>query len=464
MKLSWNKLITSKRYGIENNLKMDLDARTEFERDYDRIIFSTPFRRLKDKTQVFPVPKSDFVHNRLTHSIEVSCIGRSIGKIVGNFILKNETVVDSNDSSNIITASDFGYILSAACLAHDIGNPPFGHSGEEAFRIYYKKRFNLEQPFLRTSINDSQKNDLLFFEGNAEGFRILTNEHPSNVKGGLKLTLSTLSSFCKYPRESLVKDQNELGKKVEKRRSFKKFGFFQTEKEIYKEIADQLGLISLSDNYYYWCRHPLSFLVEAADNIAYTIMDLEDAHKLKLITHDEVKKLLIPIAENIPKDPCNTSQILSMGNKDEIIGAFRAKAINSLIFQTCDVFKNNYSAIMNGIFDSELTEHIIQKEEFKCISDKTKEFFKDNKVIQIESSGRFVVGGLLDIYLDAFLNMNEKYGENLITNLPIQFRVDQKMSDYEVLLRLSTYISRMTDNYAIDLYRKLSGINLPEIN
>ncbi|KPQ18995.1 MAG: dGTPase [Algoriphagus marincola HL-49] len=463
MKLDWNKLITAKRFGA-STYHLKTDARTEFERDLDRIIFSSPFRRLKDKTQVFPVPKSDFVHNRLTHSIEVSSIGRSIGKLAGEFILKKEGEIYDNEGNELITATTIGHIVAAACLAHDIGNPPFGHSGEQSFRVFFKKFFAQRdnEDFLN-ELSQKERRDFLEFEGNAEGFRILTNDHPSGQQGGLKLTYSTLGAFTKYPKESIIENLNSRGELTPKRRSKKKVGFFQSERSIFEEIANDLGLIRLSDSDRYWCRHPLSFLVEAADNITYTLMDIEDGHKLKLIQTEDVVNLLKPIANSLPDDPCPIEEFDRIENEDERVGAYRAKAINALIFQAEKAFEDNYDGIMSGTYDSELTESIRSKEDFEKISDRTNKFFQNEKVVEIEFAGMHVVSGLLSIYLDAYRNIEEKYAKNLIGNLPKQFQFDSSTRKYDVLLKISTFISRMTDNYALDFYRKLTGHKLPEI-
>lgn len=461
-RMDWNKLITTERYK-SITYTFDTDARSEFERDIDRIIFSTPFRRLKDKTQVFPVPKNDFVHNRLTHSIEVSCIGRSLGKLVGGFILKNENVNDVSGNKKVITCNDFSDIISSACLAHDIGNPPFGHSGEQSFRLFYRELFNKEHS-MRSRLTEEEMHDFIEYEGNAEGFRLLTNDHPSGIIGGLKLTYTTLGVFTKYPRESIVKNLNPLGKITSNRRSNKKTGFFQKEKKIFSEVAQKLGLLPLSDDSCYWCRHPLAFILEAADNITYTIMDLEDGHKLKQISTEEAVKLLAPIANGFKKDPCvNNEQLDSIDNNDERLGAYRAKAINSLVFSCFEAFKDNYEDIMTGKFDQELTDVMHLSKEFKNVSDKTVEFFSYDKVIEIESGGRHIIGGLLKLYIDAFLNLEEKYAKNIINSLPSQFGINKDSKPYDVLMNLSCYISRMTDNYAIDHYRKLYGHKLPEI-
>jgi dGTPase len=460
-RMSWKKLITTERFKSES-FTLESDARTEFERDVDRIIFSTPFRRLKDKTQIFPVPKSDFVHNRLTHSIEVSSIGRSLGKLVGKFIIENEEVINGNKKKNEITCNDFGNIVASACLAHDIGNPPFGHSGEQSFRLFYKELF--KNSFIKFSkLNEKEKQDFLAYEGNAEGFRLLTNDHPSGNAGGLKLTYTTLGVFTKYPRESIITNLNPLGNKVLKRVSNKKNGFFQKEKDIFSEVAEKLGLLSLSDDSCYWCRHPLSFILEAADNITYTIMDLEDGHKLKLIRNEEAIDLLTPIANGLENDPCDNKIFNNIENPDERLGAYRAKAINVLVFSCFNAFKDNYDQIMSGLFDQELTEVMHLSKEFKKVSIKTKEFFSYEKVIEIESAGRHVIAGLLNLYIDAYANCSEKYAKNLINSLPSQFEINEYTTPYDVLMNLSCYISRMTDSYAIDHYRKLYGHKLPEI-
>lgn len=460
-KLDWNKLITKERYKAQS-YNPETDARSEFERDIDRIIFSSAFRRLKDKTQVFPVPKSDFVHNRLTHSIEVSSIGRSLGKLCGNFILNEKKEGIHND----ILPSDFGDIIAAACLAHDIGNPPFGHSGEQSFRLYFKDFFEKEinKDFLdkESGLSKKQIKDFLEFEGNAEGLRILTNDHPSNREGGLRLTYTVLGSFTKYPKESIV-NQNDLAKKIEKRRSGKKVGVFQSERTVFREIAEKLGLLKLSSEDHYWCRHPLSFIVEAADNISYNVMDLEDGHKLGLISTEEVVNLLSPIADSLPGDPCPKDEFDKIDNPDEKVGAYRAKAINVLIFKAFEAFKKNYEMIMIAEFDSELTDVFECHSKFEAISDRVKEFFQLDKVVEIEFAGKHIVSGLLDIYVDAYRNMKEKYAENLIKNLPKQYQFDSSTPKYDVLLRISTYISRMTDSFALERYRKLTGHKLPEI-
>lgn len=466
MRMDWNKLINSKRLDSGND-SLATDFRTEFERDVDRIIFSSAFRRLQDKTQVFPIPKSDFIHSRLTHSIEVASVGRSLGKLAGNFIYKEEKQ-DINDGNNglvHVSIDTFGEIVSAACLCHDIGNPPFGHSGEDAFRHFYEDFFEKNPIESFGGLTKSQIDDFLRFEGNAEGFKILTNDHPSGRSGGLRLTYSTLATFTKYPCESGKITLNQLGETVKKRRSSKKIGFFQSEKEIFEKIANEVGLLKLSDNELYFCRHPLAFLIEAADNISYQMMDIEDGHKLGLIKTDEVIELLTPFANSIEGDPCDIDELKLIKDECERVGAFRSKAITSLIQQAFRVFENKYDLIMQGKFDSELTDMITQRKEFEKIDEiKKKKLFNYYKVVAIESAGRHVIDGLLKLYLDAFMNIEKKYGQNLINMLPIQFRVKKGDDPYTVLLKISSYLSRMTDSFAIDQYRSFTGHKYPEIN
>lgn len=464
MRLDWNKLISSKRLGTDAP-NLQADARSEFERDVDRIIFSSAFRRLQDKTQVFPIPKSDFIHSRLTHSIEVASVGRSLGKLIGKYILKTEGEIKDAHTGEEINPESFSNIIAAACMCHDIGNPPFGHSGEDAFRHYFENYKSNSSKNLFEELSEPEKDDFLRFEGNAEGFRILTNDHPSGYLGGLKMTYTTLATFSKYTCEAGKLDLNTLGNSLKKRRSNKKIGVFQGEKKIFNEIAEQLELLKLSDEQIYFCRHPLSFILEAADNISYQVMDLEDGHKLGLISTDDVIKLLTPFVINIKRDPCKIDDLLAIKDDFEKVGAFRAKAINCLIYQCYAVFEKNYEKIMTGDFDSELTDLIDQKDEFEKLDEIKKEkLFSYYKVVAIESSGRHVISGLLELYIDAYKNIKKKYGENIINMLPPHYRPLQTDRPYDVLLKISSYLSRMTDSFAIDQFRSLTGHKFPDID
>ncbi len=271
--MNWEQLLSRKLLCDEKPVKQNLnDGRSPFQRDFDRIVFSSAFRRLQDKTQVFPLPESDFVHTRLTHSFEVSCVGRSLGTLIGSKIIQRHKELKEQYSH-----FHLGEIVAAACLAHDIGNPPFGHSGEDAISEYFK---NGDGKQFKEKLTELQWNDLTKFEGNAQGFRLLTKLQNPKIKGGLRLTCATLAAFTKYPKESFTIDNTNADGKS---KLYKKFGFFQPEKELFSEVAGEVGLNKKlnKQKYLWWERHPLAFLVEAADDICYRIMDLEDGYHLR---------------------------------------------------------------------------------------------------------------------------------------------------------------------------------------
>ena len=242
--MEWKRLISDKRLGKEDSSTQSPERRTEFQRDFDRLIFSAPFRRMQNKTQVFPLPGSVFVHNRLTHSLEVSCVGRSLGNRVSHMLTAKHPELCGT------AVEEIGNIVSAACLAHDLGNPPFGHSGERAISTYFSEGKGTE---LRSQFSDVEWNDIVHFEGNANAFRLLTHQFNGRRQGGFALTYSTLAAIVKYPYASCY-----AGGKP-------KFGFFHTEADTFARIADELGLIRLSGEGepLKYCRHPLVYLVEA---------------------------------------------------------------------------------------------------------------------------------------------------------------------------------------------------------
>ncbi len=325
--MNWNKLLSNKLLGDAASSEIKLtDGRSQFQRDFDRIVFSSAFRRLQDKTQVFPLPENDFVHTRLTHSLEVSCVGRSLGTLAGEKILKR-----NRDLAKKYSSVHFGEIVAAACLAHDIGNPPFGHSGEDSIAEYFRNGNGRE---FEGEIKDPKKwADFTKFEGNAQGFRIITKLQNPNSGGGLKLTCASLAAFTKYPKESALSQKQKKG--GSKSKFYKKFGFFQTEKDLFAEVAEETGLIKKGlKGDYCWSRHPLTFLVEAADDICYRIMDLEDGFRLGLLTFDYTEELLRPLV---------TSNLTSYEgrSKNDKIGYLRAKAINDTVTQLADVFIEN---------------------------------------------------------------------------------------------------------------------------
>jgi dGTPase len=449
--LEWEKLLTDSRLGERRPVKQKLsDGRSEFQKDFDRIVFSPAFRRLQDKTQVFPLPESDFVHTRLTHSLEVSCVGRSLGNLVG------ETVVKRNPAlNNRFTKFHFGEIVAAACLAHDIGNPPFGHSGEDAIAEYFRR--GNRQNF-KSKIKDEKKwTDLVKYEGNAQGFRIITKLQNPKVNGGLQLTHSTLATVTKYPRESLINiESSSLQNKA-----YRKYGFFQAEKEIFKEVAIATGLDCIkSEKAYWWCRHPLAFLVEAADDICYRVMDLEDGFRLGLIPFKETEEMLIPLI--------NKQALKGYKEKDEKdrIGYLRAIAISELVNELAKVFLDEEKNILNGRFEDDLIGEIKRAKALNRIKEiSIVKIYKSRSVVEREVAGYEVLGGLLDTFIDFYNEAYEKKisskNKSVFALLPNRISEDIPDDLYLRLLRIIDFVSGMTDSFAVSLFRKIKGISLP---
>jgi dGTPase len=452
--LDWKLLLTDERLGIEKSQSNKKDGRSQFQKDFDRIVFSPAFRRLQDKTQVFPLPESDFVHTRLTHSLEVSVVGRSVGNLVGERILSLHPKLKKE-----FTQFHFGEIVAAACLAHDIGNPPFGHSGEDAIAEYFKNGNG--KIFKKEIANEKQWNDLVRFEGNAQGFRIITKLLNQDVKGGLQLTYSTLSALNKYPKESLtdIEERNpEQYKNI-----YKKFGFFQSEKNIFNLVAEKTGLEKPNkEEKYLWSRHPLSFLVEAADDICYSIMVLEDGFRLGLLSFNETESLLLPLIHK--KD------LTGYKNRDdnEKIGYLRAKAISDLVNDIAEAFAENEKGILNGNFNKEFVTVINKSNSLKKIEKASiLKIYRHRSVVEREAAGYEVLGGLLDTFITAY----NEYSENklspknraIINLIPKRFFYAEKQNPelYHRLLRIIDFVSGMTDSYAVSIYRKIKGISLP---
>lgn len=452
--MEWNKLLTPISLGENKKENYLVEGRSQFQRDFDRIVFSSAFRRLQDKTQVFPMPENDFVHTRLTHSLEVSCVGRSLGNKVGQKILDKHSELHKN-----FTKYHFGEIVAAACLAHDIGNPPFGHSGEDAISEYFRKG---NGKGFEKELNDSKKwNDFTWFEGNAQGFRIITKIQNPGVQGGLRLTYATLAAFTKYPKESFTP---KFSKKVINNKIFKKYGFFQSEKDIFIDIAEQTGLIFKgSKNELCWYRHPLAFLVEAADDITYRIMDLEDGFRLGLLSFNETEELLIDLINKDELKGYNERE------KNDKISYLRAKAINTLVNQLSDAFLEKEEEIMKGNFVSELISVIEKSKALEIIKNiSVDKIYSIDSVLEREAAGYEVLGGLLDIFISAVNDVHKGKppfrSKNIIKLLPIQFLgANRKTEDdlYLRLLKITDYVSGMTDSYAVSLYRRIKGISLP---
>lgn len=446
--MNWEQLLSLKRFGDQSKrLRKEQDeTRLGFEVDYDRVIFSSEFRSLQDKTQVIPLSKTDFVHTRLTHSLEVSVVGRSLGRIVGKKILEKYPHLNTVYKYQV---NDFGAIVAAAALAHDIGNPPFGHSGEKAIGEFFKTGYGKKY---KESLTDKQYQDLCDFEGNANGFKILT-ESKQWKKGGLRLSYATLGAFMKYPKESLPK-------KPSMHIADKKYGFFQSEKDVFLDIVQELGLIKRSDQYVSYCRHPLAYLVEAADDICYTIIDFEDGIKLGLIEEDYALEYLIKLV----RDSIDTNKYNILPNTEERVSYLRALAINTLIKEAADIFMANETAILEGAFTSAL----LDKSNFKAqISDiiqiSVEKVYQSKEVIDKEIAGYKVIDVLLTVYCKAVENymahQESNYDRLIFKTLPNTLNI--KSDDiYINLLSVCNYVSKLSDSNAILIYQKIIGNHL----
>lgn len=444
--MNWEQLLSLKKQGDKGKRlrKEQDDTRLGFEVDYDRIIFSSAFRSLQDKTQVIPLSKTDFVHTRLTHSLEVSVVGRSIGRLVGKQIIEKYPHLREVHGYQ---PNDFGAIVAAASLAHDIGNPPFGHSGEKAIGEYFKTG-NGKQ--FQEQLSEKEWQDLIDFEGNANGFSLLTASRPG-IEGGLRISYATLGAFMKYPKESLPK-------KPTSHISDKKYGFFQTDKEFFKEVAEELGMIpNKSGNDIGYERHPLAFLVEAADDICYTIIDFEDGINLGLVSEDFALEYLI----NLVKDSIDTKKFNSLITKEDRISYLRALAIGSLINDVVKVFIENEELILQGKFHHALTEkskYVAQMNDIIKLS--IKNIYQSREVIEKELVGYQIIQTLLDKFITAFNNQfhgeASNYDRLLLKMLPEKFH-DEKNDLYKRLLHICHYVSLLTDGNALELFNTING-------
>lgn len=440
--MEWSNLLSSDRKGQKQGTSFE-QSRSAFEQDYDRIIFSHPFRRLQDKTQVHPLPEYDFVHTRLTHSLEVSSVGRSLGKRVGEVILQRNGSLGKNFS-----LFDFGAIVAAASLAHDLGNPPFGHAGEDAISDFFSH--HQQGQSFQDNVSETQWTDLTKFEGNAQGFRILNKN-----QYGLKLTYATLGAFTKYPCPAYFPERDKT------KRSQKKFGFFESEKEIFLEVAQTLQLIQTGSAS--WNRHPLAFLVEAADDICYSIIDLEDGCSLGLVSYEEAKVLF----ENVlTKNKNKLGKLEQLSSQQEKIGYLRALAIGDLMDECATLFLDHEQEILAGKFDTALADVCPSKEALAQIIKVSRvKIYKARNVVEIEASGHEVLPGLLEEFTRAGAYLQQKKEsrkyENLQKLLPaeIESAIKSTADTYTMLRLIVDFISGLTDRHALSLYRKIKGMN-----
>ncbi|MCR5241397.1 MAG: dNTP triphosphohydrolase [Prevotella sp.] len=443
--MNWKQLISNKRLGQEYRHAKRHDDRTEFKRDYDRLIFSAPFRRLQNKTQVFPLPGSIFVHNRLTHSLEVASVGMSLGNDVATQLTRRHPELQDTMFGQI------GQIVSTACLAHDLGNPPFGHSGEKAIQTFFTEGPGTK---LQEEVSPAFWSDITHFEGNANAFRLLTHQFCGRRPGGFVMTYSTLASIVKYPFAS-----SAAGKKG-------KFGFFESERENYQRIADEMGIIRLSgpDEPLRYVRHPLVYLVEAADDICYEIMDLEDAHKLKILSFEETERLLLGFFDEMGKNRIlQRIEEEQVTDPNEKVVYMRACVISLLENECVNTFIENEERLLAGTFTGSLIDNInpLPREAYKKCADLSVErIYKSKPVLDVELSGYKIMETLMQQMVRAVINPDRYYSQQLIGRVSSQY--DIHAQDLETrIMAVIDYISGMTDVYALDVYQKINGISLP---
>jgi dGTPase len=456
--MQFDQLFTHKRVGSD---KIPSGPRSGFQRDYDRLIFSSAFRRLQNKTQVFPLPGTAFVHNRLTHSLEVASVGRSLGKMVGERIASN--FKSANEEAYEFYKYELSNVLAAGCLAHDIGNPAFGHSGEKAISAYFVENAQtmIDGQELQHYFSEKEWEDLCIFEGNANAIRILTHSFRGRFKGGFGLTYTTIASILKYPCESTAMDKSFKHRK--------KYGFFQSEKDTIIQLASELNMLSESQEPVIYKRHPFVYLVEAADDICYSIVDMEDAQRLGILQKEEVVEAFIEVISNINRPDENATRILGYFNdiKDvnEAIAFLRAKVINILANEAADVFISHQDAILGGTFNNTLIDAI--QDQCDALTkvqqlSRTK-IYNHDTVLQIELAGYNVMSELLQLFVPALLKAKPSHREAIALKLfPYQFtEFEASSSPYEKVLSALDYLSGMTDEYATEMYRRLKGIVIP---
>ena len=444
--MNWIQLISNKRLGQEHRHTERHDDRTEFKRDYDRLIFSAPFRRLQNKTQVFPLPGSVFVHNRLTHSLEVASVGMSLGNDVSRHLISGK-----RPELQGTLFEEIGQIVSTACLAHDLGNPPFGHSGEKAIQTFFT-----EGPgkVLQGQVSPAFWDDITHFEGNANAFRLLTHQFKGRRTGGFVMTYSTLASIVKYPYAS-----SACGHK-------KKFGFFCTEQPYYQRIADEMGIIckSAPGKPLRYARHPLVYLVEAADDICYEIMDLEDAHKLKILSYAETQDLLLGFFdEETQQKILRRIHDEELEDPNEKVVYMRACVIGKLENECVTAFVNHEDEILAGTFEGSLIDHIspLQRDAYqRCAKLSVQRIYRSRPVLDVELSGYKIMATLMEQMIEAVMHPDRYYSQQLIDRVSSQY--DITAPDLETrLMAVIDYIAGMTDVYALDIYQKINGISLP---
>ena len=443
--MEWKQLISNKRFGQEHKHAERHDDRSEFKRDYDRLIFSSAFRRLQNKTQVFPLPGSIFVHNRLTHSLEVASVGMSIGNDISRRVIQKQP--DLKDT----LVEEIGTIVSAACLAHDLGNPPFGHSGEKAIQTFFSEGPGLK---IKPMVSSEFWDDITHFEGNANAFRILTHRFKGRRQGGFVMTYSMLASIVKYPFASSLAGNHG------------KFGFFASEAESYRKIADELGISckSAPGEPLKYARHPLVYMVEAADDICYEIMDIEDSHKLKILSFAETEHLLLSFFDEDIQQKIRQRIIdEELTDENEKVVYMRASVIGKLENECVAAFLAHEEEILAGTFEGSLIDHISerQKKAYKeCEKTSFSKIYQSKPVLDIELSGYQIMATLMEVFIEAAVNPSRFYSKQLLRRVSSQYDIENENLEERIMAVLD-YISGMTDIYALDIYQKIKGISLP---
>ena len=445
--MNWQQLITTKRLGLEHKHVDRHDDRTEFKRDYDRLIFSAPFRRLQNKTQVFPLPGSVFVHNRLTHSLEVASVGTSLGDGVAAALIGKHP-----ELANTLV-SEIGQIVATGCLAHDLGNPPFGHSGEKAIQSFFTEG---KGAYLKNMVSDELWSDITHFEGNANAFRLLTHRFQGRRKGGFVMTYPSLACIVKYPYSSTM-----AGKKG-------KFGFFASEQQIFRTIADEMGVFCKYDGPegVAYCRHPLVYLVEAADDICYEIMDIEDAHKLKILSYKDTVDLLLQFFSQERRDYImSTIDKVGLTDDNEKIVYMRTCVIGELIKQCITAFVDNEQEILSGNLNGSLIDNIDGHRNLAykyCASVSAERIYRSKPVLDVELSGYKIIETLMHQMTEAVVYPDRYLSQQLINRVSSQYDIHSDNLETRIMAVID-YVSGMTDVYALDIYQKIIGTSLPII-
>lgn len=442
--MKWEELISNIRLGQEERHLDRHDDRSEFKRDYDRLIFSAPFRRLQNKTQVFPLPGSIFVHNRLTHSLEVASVGMSLGNDIVRMLLQKHPELRGT------LFEECGTIVSTACLAHDMGNPPFGHSGEKAMQTFFTEG---KGAYLKEMLTPETWADITHFEGNANAFRLLAHRFKGRREGGFVMTYSTLASIVKYPCSAQA-----AGKKG-------KFGFFDEDRHIYEKIARKLGLYAPdSTNVNKYNRHPLVYLVEAADDICYEIMDMEDAHKLKILSYEEVSSLMLSFFDEKTKESiCRRIVDEGIDDKNEQVTYMRACVIGKLENLCARAFVEHEEDILAGTFVGSLIDNIPELERnayVNCTKVSKVKIYQSKPVLDVELSGYKIMATLMEQMVEAAVHPDRYYSQQLIGRVSSQYDIHSEDLNTRILAVID-YIAGMTDIYALDVYQKINGISLP---